>query len=235
MRSRLEKSPEIDQITKFPVILDDCKAGRLLVQHIHKLFLHQGTESVVVELRKKFWIFKIKTIVKKVKNNCFWCKRKYSKLEVPEMGALPLCRVTRPPYPFFYTGMDFFGPIEVTVRRRHEKCWCLLFTCMSIRAIHIEVVHSLSTDSCIMAIQRFTSRKPCPREIFSDCGTNFIGTNRELQQQVKDLNHQKIQQTLIHTAEGIKWIFNPAHTLHMGGCWERLIRSVKKGLKAVLT
>ncbi|XP_044745202.1 uncharacterized protein LOC123307065 [Coccinella septempunctata] len=95
MRSRLEASSEIDGMTKFPVILDDCKAVRLLVQHVHKRFLHQGTESVIMELRKKFWIFKIKSIVKKVKNTCLWCKRRDSKPEVPEMGPLPQCRVKR--------------------------------------------------------------------------------------------------------------------------------------------
>ncbi|XP_044766636.1 uncharacterized protein LOC123322713 [Coccinella septempunctata] len=112
--------------------------------------------------------------------------------------------------------MYFFGPIEVA-ERRHEKRWCLLFTCMSVRAIHIEVAHSLTTDSCIMAIQRFTSRRPCPREIFSDCGTNFIGTNRELQQQVKHLDHQKIQKTLIHMEEGIKSGISIQHEHHT---WE---------------
>jgi hypothetical protein len=37
------------------------------------------------------------------------------------MGSLPDARVSVPPYPFYETGVDYFGPMEVTIGGRHEK------------------------------------------------------------------------------------------------------------------
>ncbi|XP_054278150.1 uncharacterized protein LOC128996726 [Macrosteles quadrilineatus] len=83
-----------------------------------------------------------------------------------------------------------------------------------------------------MAIQRFISRKSCPSEMFSDNGTNFVGTDNELRNAVRSLNNAQIQRTVVKS--GIKWNFIPLRAPHMGGCWERLIRSVKKAFKGVM-
>ena len=43
--------------------------------------------------------------------------------------------------PIAFTGIDFFGPFEVKISRSSLKSWCCLFTCLTVRAIHIEVCH----------------------------------------------------------------------------------------------
>lgn len=108
----------------------------------------------------------------------------------------------------------------------------VIFTCLAIRAIHIEVVPSLETDSFINALRRFIARRGQVVEIRSDNGTNFLGAERELRQAFEDWNQSQINSMLLQ--KGIKWIFNPPSGSHHGGTWERLIRSVRKVLNATL-
>ncbi|GBP90199.1 hypothetical protein EVAR_49723_1 [Eumeta japonica] len=61
--------------------------------------------------------------------------------------------------------VDYFGPLEVTVGRRREKRWAALFTCLTTRAVHMEVASSLSADSMIMALRRFMARRGQPHAI----------------------------------------------------------------------
>ncbi|XP_073821661.1 uncharacterized protein [Musca autumnalis] len=117
-----------------------------------------------------------------------------------------------------------FGAVEkILVGRHKEKRWGVLFTCLTVRAIHIEVAHSLDTSSCIMCIQNFISRRGSPKEIYTDNGTNFKSVERMLQEERQHLEFKK----LFSRYDFIKWRFNPPAAPHMGGAWERLIRSVK--------
>lgn len=124
-------------------------------------------------------------------------------------------------------GIDYFGPYLVKVGRRAEKRWVALFTCLTTRAIHLELVGSLSTDSCKKAIRRFIACRGSPTEIYSDRGTNFVGTSRELKQEVAKIN-LGLRSTFTDTTT--QWRFNPPASPHMGGCWERMVRSVKVAL-----
>ncbi|XP_073841210.1 uncharacterized protein [Musca autumnalis] len=125
--------------------------------------------------------------------------------------------------PFTYTGIDFFGPMIVTFGRRSEKRWGVIFTCMTTRAIHLEVAHSLDTSSCIMCLRNFIGRRGYPRVIYSDNGTNFKATERILREELQRLNESELARSF----DDIKWYFNPPAAPHMGVAWERLVRSVK--------
>jgi hypothetical protein len=123
-----------------------------------------GREYVANEVRQKFWIIGLRGLVKKTWMQC----------------QIPLERLQQCSRPFIHTGMDYFGPIEVTVEISRQKGYGALFTCMATRAVHIEIAHSLDTDSAIMAIRRFVSRRGTPKKLFSDNGSNFHGAEREL-------------------------------------------------------
>ncbi|GFX05535.1 integrase catalytic domain-containing protein [Trichonephila clavipes] len=94
----------------------------------------------------------------------------------------------RPPLPedrvrkhrfFEITGVDLCGP--TFLRDRVEtKSWIVLFTCAVFRAVHMELVTSLSTESFILALRRFISRRGRPFTIYSDNGKNLVGTSNEL-------------------------------------------------------
>lgn len=122
------------------------------------------------------------------------------------MADLPSERVTPNEPPFTRVGVDYFGPFEVKSRRSIVKRYGVIFTCLAIRAIHIEVAPSLDTDSFINALQRFTARCGQVKELRSDNGKNFVGAERELRVDIKEWNQCKINVLL---QKGIKWTFNP--------------------------
>ncbi|UYV81281.1 hypothetical protein LAZ67_20000644 [Cordylochernes scorpioides] len=91
------------------------------------------------------------------------------------MGQLPHYRLAAYQRPFTLTGLYVFGLFTVTVGRRHEKRWDIIFKCLVTRAIHLEVVHALTTDKFMMGLSRFIDTRGRPDTIYSDNGTNFVG------------------------------------------------------------
>jgi len=148
------------------------------------------------------------------------------------MADLPVERVTPDKPPFTFIGLDFFGPFLVKVGRSMVKRYGCIFTCLAVRAVHIEVAHSLETSSFINALQRFIARRGQPLEIRSDNGTNFVGAERELKEAVQSWNKSRTQEFL--RQREIRWKFNPPSASHMGGKWERQIRTVRKIMSALI-
>ena len=216
-----------------PIILDAKEPlCRLLIKHHHEKLYHGSHEMVVNELRQKFYIVGLRQGLRSIVSRCIVCKMLRVSPANPKMSALPPARLSFRLRPFTHCGLDYFGPMMVKIGRRREKRWGALFTCMTTRAIHIELAHSLSTDSAIMAFRRFTSRRGTPSTIYCDNGTNFRGMQNELKQVLKELDREKINNYAVKN--NIIWKFNPPAASHMGGAWERLIRSVKSALSVVL-
>ena len=90
----------------------------------------------------------------------------------------------------------------------------------------------LTADSFINALRRFTARRGKPNCIFSDYGTNFVGAARILRESLEELNKSRIDRYC--SQQNIKWVFMPPSASHMGGAWERMIRSIRKILNALI-
>lgn len=148
------------------------------------------------------------------------------------MADLPRDRVLPDDPPFTNCGVDYFGPFEIKRGRSTVKRYGVIFTCLTTRAIHLEMAASLDTDSFIHALRRFIARRGQIKILRSDNGTNFIGAERELKRAIAEWNVSKIEDHL--KQQGIQWTFNPPSEPHHGGVWERLIKSVKKILNVTL-
>ena len=99
--------------------------------------------------------------------------------------------------------------------------------------MHIEVASDLSTDAFINVLRRFIARRGCPLNVFSNNGTNFVGAERILKDEaLKAWNNNQIEDYL--KQRRITWTFNPPAASHMGGSWERQIRSIRRILSTVL-
>ena len=132
----------------------------LVIQHCHILAGHSGVERVLAETRRGFWIVKGRTTVKRVLSKCITCKKLKAQPMSKLMGDLPKDRITPNEPPFTHVGVDYFGPFLVKRNRSELKRYGCLFTCLTTRAIHIEVSQSLETDSFINALQR-SLRRTC--------------------------------------------------------------------------
>ena len=128
--------------------------------------------------------------------------------------------------------MDLFGPLQVKHGRGTAKRWCCLFTCLNTRAVHLELVQSRNTDDFIMCLRRFINRRGEVSELRCDRGSNFVGAERELREEIKQWDQQKIDRELLQ--RGCKWIFQLPTASSMSGIWKRLVRSAKTVLKAIL-
>ncbi|XP_062549440.1 uncharacterized protein LOC134213993 isoform X2 [Armigeres subalbatus] len=227
---RLQQAEFASFDMKHPVILPKGHPiTNMLIQFYHERFHHANRETVCNELRQRFYIPKIRQAIRQATKNCMWCRVNRCLPQMPMMAPLPVQRVTSHLRPFSAVGVDYLGPIEVLVGRRWEKRWIDLFTCLAIRAVHLEVVHSLTTQACLMAIRRFICKQGTPDEIFSDNGTNFKGACNELARM------KMIQENCANSISSstLKWNFIPPNTPHMGGVWERMVRSVKEALKTL--
>ena len=134
---------------------------------------------------------------------------------------------------FTIVGVDYSGPFAVKRGRGREKRYGCIFTCLTTRAVHIETADTLDTDSFINSLYRFMARRGEPRLVRSDNGTNFVGAERELRKEMETWNQKRIQEAM--SQRGIRWLFNPPAASHMGGVWERQIRSVRRILFSIMT
>ena len=228
---RLSKAA-LSEEAKHPAILPkSSNISELILRRVHEKVGHSGRNHMLSALRQQFWIPHANALARRIIRGCMTCRRLHQRPGEQKMSDLPPDRLSMDLPPFTMVGMDYFGPIEVKRGRNTVKRYGAIFTCLTCRAVHLEVAHTLDTDSCINAIRRFICRRGTVKEIRSDNGTNFVSANRELKQALKTLNQDKIHATLLQ--EGIKWTFNPPHGAHHGGVWERLVQQIKKILCSV--
>ncbi|XP_052751531.1 uncharacterized protein LOC128200852 [Galleria mellonella] len=229
LKGRIDRAIDVEDHVKRPIILDARhRTVRLLIAYYHEKAAHGNTELVVNELRQFYWIIHLRSAVRSVAYNCRVCKIRRATPYQPPMGDLPAARVAHHKRPVSFTGLDYFGPLQVAVGRRREKRYVALFTCLVTRAVHLELVHSLSIDASIMSLRRFIGRRGVPTEIWSDNGTAFVGANHLL----KSLYGAEME--LFAANECISWKFIPPSAPFMGGSWERLVRSVKNAMQVTL-
>ena len=220
--------------SKHPVILPyNHSVSKLVIMQSHHITGHAGVERVLGETRRKYWIMRGRKMVKSTVYSCIKCKQNHGKACVQKMADLPQSRVTPYEPPFSHVGVDYFGPFIVKRGRSEIKRYGCIFTCFATRAIHIEMAYTMDTDSFIHALDRFTARRGEPKEIWSDNGTNFIGASQELKRAVNEWNQNAISTHLLKRE--IDWHFNPPAASHMGGVWERQVRTIRKVLMGVIS
>ena len=205
---------------------------RIIVSHEHVSKGHIGPEHTLANLRASYWITNGRTAIKSVLRKCFFCRVRRAVRMYPYMADLPACRVAYNQPPFTNCGIDPFGPLYVKQGRKRLKRWGVIFTCLTVRCIHLEIVEASDTDSFINAFRRFTNRRGCPETVYSDCGTNLTGAVNELQEFKSALKKDVITKAAAEMK--ITWEFNPPAAPHMGGAWERLIRSVKAVMSGLM-
>ncbi|GFX74721.1 integrase catalytic domain-containing protein [Trichonephila clavipes] len=184
---RLQQTLKFEQ--KHPMFIPkEHHFTSLVIRHFHRVIFHAGQELVLSLIRQQFWIPHGKSAVKKELRNCIDCFKLVAKPVSQMMGDLPIERIN-PCRAFEKVGIDFAGPITTkcqhTRKANNFKSYICLFICMCTKAVHLELVSSLSATAFLSALRRFVSRRGYPSDIYSDNGTNFVGASAYL----KDLFH----------------------------------------------
>ncbi|XP_077965512.1 uncharacterized protein LOC144411797 [Styela clava] len=219
--------------SKHQIILPkDHHVTRLLIKKYHEQEGHSGTLHVLAVIRERYWIIDGQSTVRSYLRKCLKCRMQRAKVGKQVMAPLPASRVT-PGHPAYtWTGIDYMGPVIIKQGRSTIKRYVCVFTCMSSRAVHLEVSHSLETNSFLNALERFSSRHIMPKEIYCDNASTFVGAERELKAAIKSWNNDQVHNYMLN--RGVKFIHSPPLASHQGGCWERIIRTVRKVLYALV-
>ena len=178
---------------------------------------HAGVYTLT-SLRNSFWIVSVRTMAKTICKQCFDCQRQEARPVEQVVSPLPEDRVKRSP-PFSVVGIDHAGPLFCS-GISGKKLYILFFTCAVIKAIHIELVDSLSLEDFLLAFKRFSARRGQPSIVYSDNAKTFRAAHNLLQREAE--------------LTGIVWKFSVPIAPLWGGWWERLIRSVKSALRKTL-
>ncbi|GFW45781.1 integrase catalytic domain-containing protein [Trichonephila clavipes] len=190
---RLQNS-QLQFNSKHPIILPSQHSiSELLIKEQHIAHLHAGPTLLAHVLRQSHWIVGSRKLINKCIRKCLKCNKFKTSTTTPQlMGNLPKHRATLE-RPFFSCGIDYAGPVLIKCNKgrgtKSTKGYIALFVCLATKAVHIEAVGDLTTDSFIAALRRFSARRGAPRHIYSDNGTNFVGARRKLDEIRKPLSY----------------------------------------------
>ncbi|XP_033121877.1 uncharacterized protein LOC117120885 [Anneissia japonica] len=223
---------------KHPILLPkNHHISKLVIHYYHQQTHHQGRQITHGSIRSAgYWIIGGRQMVATIIGKCVTCRRLRRSTETQIMADLPQDRIEPGP-PFTNVGLDVFGPWLINARKTrgssvNKKRWGVIFTCLASRAIHIEIVESMDTSAFICALRRFIAIRGPIALLRCDRGTNFIGAESELDQALSEIDQDIVSRHL--TDKGCQLEFNPLHSSHFGGVWERQIRTVRQVFNAMM-
>lgn len=235
---RLRYTEELTLREKHPIILPKGHfVSRLIALYYHGKSRHQGCQFTEGAIRSAgFWLIGAKRLIRSLLGSCVKCRKLRGEARSQLMADLPEDRIT-PGAPFSSVGVDVFGPWEVVARRTrggaaHAKRWAVLYTCLTSRAIHIEVIEELSSSSFINATRRFIALRGPVTVFRSDRGTNFVGATDCMEISAINVEDASVKKFL--DSNKVSWLFNTPYSSHMGGVWERLIGIVRRILVSMM-
>ncbi|VDK17567.1 unnamed protein product [Anisakis simplex] len=215
-------NPVLPLHTRSPVFLPrHHRITHLIIMYYHDILLHGSVSTTLAKLRERYWIPHGRQTVKSViHRDCLICRKWSAKpFQLPKMPPLPSERIQMSPA-FHCTAVDYFGPIKVRTDNDIIKQWVALFTCLSNRAVHLEIAEDISTYGFMHCLRRFIARRGTPKDILSDNGTIFKLMASALK--------------LIPAANDITWSFITAFAPWKGGIYERLVGITKNSLRRTI-
>ena len=232
---RIDKA-NISYHLKHPVILPrEHPVTQLILHNVHHKTMHSGRHITHGALRNSgYYITGGLRSIRSLVKNCFLCRVLRAPFQNQFMSDLPADRLEETP-PFCNVGIDVFGPYYIhdgiTTRRTNSsrKLWGLLFTCLSSRAVHIEPLCQMDTNSFRNSLRRFWAVRGTCRRIRSDRGTNFLGAKNQMENEV-DLNNLR----KLANSNNIEWEFTTPGASSHGGVWERKVGAVKTAMSSSL-
>lgn len=234
-QGRLGNAASIKDSQRHPIILEKSHLLTIFLRFIHIDNFHAGNSLMQRIIIENYWVPGIKKQIQKCIAQCPTCTRWKAKSIQPEMSQLPKERVEQS-LPFFNVGVDLCGPFSIKASPlkfdRTIKVWIVAFVCLITKAVHLELTTSLSADNFLTALSRFSSRRGTPHLIWSERGTNFIGSNKILRDTWNKVTQDCKDRLAVRE---INWKFIPRHSPIFGGLWEAAVKSLKFFIKRMVT
>lgn len=220
---------------KHPILLCSKHHITKIIFHMYHLrLLHAGPQLLLSNIRQAYWPLGGRNLSKSIVKGCVKCFRFKASNIQPIMGQLVESRTTLE-FPFLHCCVDYTGSILIANRKGRGcqliKSYLCIFVCLSVKAVHLELVTDLTTEGFMAALNRFVARRGKPQSITSDNGTNFVGACNELHRFLQDSSSQISSDS---AQQGIKFNFVPSYTPHFNGMAEAAVRSVKHHLRRLL-
>ncbi|KAI5738688.1 hypothetical protein M8J77_009940 [Diaphorina citri] len=217
---------KVDGKSCFPMLLPRGNhISTIIVNDIHTSGYHTGVSQTLASVRLHYWLPQGRSEVSKILHKCLTCRKyKNGPYRMPQFSFYPSYRLNQN-VAFTYTGVDYFGPLHV--KDQNKGMWCVIFTCMTTRAIHLELVDSESTEDLILAFRRFVARRGNCKLMLSDNASQF-----KLLGNVVDTIYKPVSDYL--NVNQIKFTYTTPLSPWSGGVYERLISIVKQCLRKTL-
>ena len=147
-------------------------------------------------------------------SECTECRRIKSKPLNQFMADLPPARLKVYDTLFCHVGVNYFGPFFTKMNQSEVKRYGCLFTCMTTRAIHLEIAQDLTMSFFINALRRYVARWGPIKHVYSNDGTNLVGAAHLLRASIESWNQSQMH----------KFLRNPEadftrHRLSDALCW----------------
>ncbi|XP_018364037.1 PREDICTED: uncharacterized protein LOC108761807 [Trachymyrmex cornetzi] len=234
------KRADVPADQKHPIVLPTRHhITEILLAQEHKKLHHCGSQQLLNAVRTRYWPLSGRRETRKVGRKCIPCFRYRPNIPELIMADLPESRVTTASRPFIVCGVDYAGPFNLRQSNRRgrisvTKAYVVVFVCFKTKAVHLELVSSLTMEAFMSVFRRFCARRGTCAHVYSDNGTNLVGAARELKEIYEFLRKEKDQIESQLAAQEIQWHFIPPRSPHFGGLWEAAVKSVKRHLKIAM-
>jgi hypothetical protein len=142
-----------------PIYLEKGEFTDKLIEHIHKKTNHFGVANTMAAISENWWIERLRTKVKRIINQCNMCKVFRVKPFGPTRTANLPSFCVQSERPFETTGVDFVGPLTHKAGKKEDaKCYILIFTCVTSRAVHLELTKTQSAEEFKRKLNLFIAR-----------------------------------------------------------------------------
>ncbi|KAG1661544.1 DNA damage-binding protein 1 [Nymphon striatum] len=222
---RIDKSLVFTYELRNPILLPaKGTLTELIVWDSHYSCKHLGVSSTLMHLRNSgWWLPKGRQIIKTIIKGCATCI-KFNSLPFrnPPTTSLPSNRVNFL-YPFQHTGIDFTGHIWIKDDAGNlEKMYLLIYTCLNVRAVYIDLIPKMDTRQFLLSFMRFVNLYGTPTHLYSDNARTFLKGGELIEQMTES---DEFKSSFVNSS--IKHLTIPLYSPWVGACWERLIRTIK--------
>ena len=230
-RGRLDRAEHLNYDVKNPILLSrNSFLTSLLISDAHVQCKHMGLASTLSKLRMQgLWVPKGRAAVRSVIKDCITCKKiNQFAYKYPVTTDLNPDRVNFS-VPYKNVGIDFTGSIQIKLGGILQKMYILIFTCLNVRAIHLELLPDMSCESFLMAFCRFSNRYGCPQCVYSDNASTFLQALGILAESSSD--NPFLEHLVRH---GILHRKIPLYAAWVGAIYERQMRTLKNSLHKII-